>query len=65
MATQHLPRTGGLTEDQLRGRACVWCGDHLDNATAVDLGPQILTQLGHQAHWFPRACPAHEEGAAS
>lgn len=62
MATRNLPRLRDLTEDQLRGRACVWCRTPLSNATAIDLGAQSFQQLGHQAHWFPRACPAHKEG---
>lgn len=65
MATQHLPNLRDLTEDQLRGRACVWCRVRLSNDTAIDLGAQRFKQLGHEAHWFPRACPAHQRGVTS
>jgi len=50
-----LPSVTGLSEPQVRGQACVWCGIILD-ATAIDLGPRPLNRLGAEAQWFPRSC---------
>ncbi|WP_327738483.1 hypothetical protein OG749_36480 [Streptomyces nojiriensis] len=54
-----LPPVGTLTEDQVRGAACVWCGIVLDNGTAVDLGEQLARIADHVVRWFPRACRQH------
>lgn len=51
-----LPPVGDLSEQQVRGTACVYCGIHLDNATAVDLGERTARQAGSPRRWFPRAC---------
>ncbi|WP_327413705.1 hypothetical protein [Streptomyces sp. NBC_01233] len=58
-----LPCLSELSEQQVRGAACVHCGVHLDNATAVDLGEQRASRAGSSVRWFPRACPQH--GTAS
>ncbi|MER5184492.1 hypothetical protein ABT009_40305 [Streptomyces sp. NPDC002896] len=47
----------GLSEQQVRGTACVWCAVTLNNGTAVDLGPQAVRRLDGRIFWFPRACP--------
>lgn len=48
----------GLTADQLRGGACVWCGAKLALA-AVDLGIRPDPRCPWVS-WFPRACtPCH------
>lgn len=60
---QELPPIGTLSEQQIRGTACVHCGIHLDNATAVDLGERHVSRAGQQVRWFPRACPQHGETA--
>ena len=51
-----LPPVGRLTEQQVRGTACVYCGVRLDDATAVALGPRRLRRLDMVVRWFPRAC---------
>lgn len=51
-----LPSVGDLSEQQIRGTACVHCGIILDNATAVDLGAQPLRRADSVTSWFPRAC---------
>ncbi|MET9467819.1 hypothetical protein ABZY44_24050 [Streptomyces sp. NPDC006544] len=57
--TADLPPIGDLSEQQIRGAACVRCGVHLDNATAVDLGERRGRRAGSPFRWFPRACPQH------
>lgn len=54
---RELPSISDLTEQQVRGTACVWCGVHLDNASAVDLGERRTRRAGEVQRWFPRACP--------
>ncbi|GAB2732891.1 hypothetical protein [Streptomyces bullii] len=51
-----LPSLDGLTEDQVRGAACVWCNVPLP-VDAVDLGPQRKKRLDGEYNWFPRGCP--------
>lgn len=58
-----LPPVDGLTEGQIRGVDCVWCGITLDNGTAVDLRPRPISQAGVGIRWFPRACPRHWEAS--
>lgn len=50
-----LPDPETLSEPQLCGRACVWCGGALSNDSAVDLGVQPVDAHGVATHWFPRA----------
>ncbi|MGW7331226.1 hypothetical protein ACWGIU_22050 [Streptomyces sp. NPDC054840] len=57
-----LPPVGDLSEQQVRGTACVHCGICLDNATAVDLGERRTRRAGELLRWFPRACPQHGAG---
>ncbi|RZE99422.1 hypothetical protein C0L86_11390 [Streptomyces sp. SCA2-2] len=54
-STRVLPAPAHLTEAQLRGAACVWCGVKLA-LSAVDLGVRPDPQCPW-ASWFPRACP--------
>lgn len=54
-----LPPIGSLSEPQVRGTACVYCGVVLDNESAVDLGERTARQGGATRRWFPRACPEH------
>ncbi|MFK0045561.1 hypothetical protein ACIQU4_15810 [Streptomyces sp. NPDC090741] len=58
-----LPPVADLSEQQVRGAACVYCGIHLDNATAVDLGERHVNRAGAPVRWFPRACPQHGEAS--
>ncbi|MCY0928282.1 hypothetical protein OTB20_19195 [Streptomyces sp. H27-H1] len=52
-----LPPLSELSEQQVRGTACVHCGIHLDNGDAVDLGERPVVRAGQRSRWFPRACP--------
>lgn len=51
-----LPAMSELSEQQVRGSACVHCAVRLDNGDAVDLGER-RTNRGGATRWFPRACP--------
>lgn len=51
-----LPALDGLSEAQVRGKACVWCGVILAADTAVDLGPRRKGRLDGTYDWFPRGC---------
>lgn len=59
-----IPEIGTLSEQQVRGSACVHCGIHLDNGTAIDLGEQHTRRAGSLVRWFPRACPGCTSGPA-
>lgn len=50
-----LPPVADLSEQQVRGTACVYCGIHL-GPTAVDLGERTAGRAGERVAWFPRAC---------
>jgi hypothetical protein len=45
-----------LTQDQVRGITCAWCGAALNAETAVDLGERRLRRPGENVAWFPRGC---------
>jgi hypothetical protein len=47
---------GTLSEQQLRGAECVWCGVHLTTDTAVDLGEHRIRVLDSHITAFPRGC---------
>lgn len=51
-----LPEFNSLTQQQVRGIACVWDGVPLSTATAVDLGERRIRYFGTRTSWFPRAC---------
>lgn len=53
---KNLPPMSELSEQQVRGTACVYCGVCLDNGTAVDLGQQRAGRADRVQWWFPRAC---------
>ncbi|MGQ4349673.1 hypothetical protein [Streptomyces sp. SAS_275] len=53
-----LPGIGELTEQQVRGQACVWDAVPLSGVPAVDLGPQTAARAGSPVRWFPRGCPS-------
>ena len=54
-----LPSLDDLTDDQTRGATCVWGGEELTTAIAVDLGWQMTPLQGSTSpmRWSPRACP--------
>jgi hypothetical protein len=56
LAALALPSLDTLTEDQVRGGACVWGGEPLTAATAVDLGERRTRRAGTLVSWFPRGC---------
>ncbi|WP_330339436.1 hypothetical protein [Streptomyces sp. NBC_00557] len=47
-----LPPLEVLPDARARGAECVWGGEPLSTATAVDLGER----KDDGVHWFPRAC---------
>lgn len=56
LALLALPSLDGLTQEQVRGASCIWCGSLLDTATAVDLGERRHKRLDGKYSTFPRAC---------
>lgn len=59
-----IPGLTGLSQEQVRGAACIWCDTGLDTATAVDLGERRHKRLDGRYSTFPRACPACAREAA-
>jgi len=51
-----LPSLDTLTDQQVRGTACVWDGIPLANGVAVDLESREATRAGQPFSWFPRGC---------
>ena len=54
-----LPALDELSDDQTRGRACVWCGAQLTIESAVPLGEHMAPIEGTSVsgmRCFPRAC---------
>ena len=56
LALLSLPNLNSLSEQQVRGAACVWDGIILAPQTAVDLGQREADRAGRAVPWFPRAC---------
>lgn len=56
LAILPLPGLDGLSEHQVRGSACVWCGVALATNVAVDLGERRIRRLGAAVAMFPRGC---------
>jgi len=56
--------SAGLTAEQVRGAACVWCKRRLDAEMAVDFGARHGTLIGIATAWYPRGCPACVRAAA-
>lgn len=59
-----LPGLDGLSEQQIRGTACIWGGETLTTAAAVDLGERVTQRGGQSLRWFPRACRRDVQTAA-
>ncbi|MFI6337854.1 hypothetical protein [Streptomyces sp. NPDC050535] len=53
-----LPSVEELSEEQIRGRACVWCTVALELAAGIDLGARPGQFAGSGVSWFPRGCPS-------
>lgn len=51
-----FPSLDELSEEQVRGTACVWDGIPLSTATAVDLGERKVKLLDGAISMFPRGC---------
>ncbi|NMI57113.1 MULTISPECIES: hypothetical protein [unclassified Streptomyces] len=51
-----IPGIADLSEQQVRGAACVWCEAPLTSDTAVDLGERRVSLLDSHITTFPRAC---------
>ncbi|MFE7954359.1 hypothetical protein [Streptomyces sp. NPDC057413] len=51
-----LPTLDGLTDLQVRGYTCIWCGVMLTPATAVNLGERRHRRLGGCYSTYPRGC---------
>jgi hypothetical protein len=51
-----LPAWRDLSDQQVRGAACVWCGIFLAPPTAVDLGVRRIKVLDGHLNTYPRAC---------
>ncbi|WP_329215342.1 hypothetical protein OG352_06655 [Streptomyces sp. NBC_01485] len=64
LALLPLPALDGLSQERVRGAACIWCDTRLDTATAVDLGERRHRRLDGHYSTFPRACPACVREAA-
>jgi hypothetical protein len=56
LALLALPDPGAVSEPQVRGQHCVWCGIALAPENAVDLGPRRKPVLDREYDWFPRGC---------
>ncbi|MEV5979119.1 DUF6415 family natural product biosynthesis protein [Streptomyces sp. NPDC052114] len=61
--TPRLPAADALSDAQVRGRDCVFCGITLRAGAAVDLGAQHVKRLDARVNWFPRACRPCADGA--
>lgn len=55
--TTALPQPDALSERQLRGADCCFCGLDLTHGEITDLGQQRVTVHGARVSWFPRSCP--------
>jgi hypothetical protein len=51
-----LPSLDGLTDLQVRGYTCIWCGIMLTSATAVNLGERRHKRLDGHYSTYPRGC---------
>lgn len=51
-----LPAHNDLSQQQVRGAACVWCAVTLAPGTAVDLGQRRVRVLDDHVTTFPRGC---------
>ena len=62
LALVPLPDVEEMTDDQTRGRTCVWGGEQLHGGTAIDLGERLEPMAGSSSlngvRLFLRGCPA-------
>lgn len=55
VAHPFLPAPTRLAEEQVRGSACVWCGEQLTTGAVVDYGARP-DPADPGVRWYPRAC---------
>ncbi|MFJ4919180.1 hypothetical protein [Streptomyces sp. NPDC088725] len=60
-----MPAVETLSERQLRGADCVFCGLAVSREEVRDLGQRKRRVFGLQVSWFPRAHPRCAEGGGS
>ena len=67
LALLPLPDLDTRTDDQTRGRTCVWDSTPLIAETAIDLGERMSPLDGSASlmRWFPRACTTCVREAAT
>lgn len=51
-----VPSPRYLQPGQIRGTACVWGGEPLDDDSAIELGWRVAGFRGVGGPWLPRAC---------
>ena len=56
LAILTVPAFSTMSDDQVRGRSCAWCGVTLAPETAVDLGARHIRILDQRVSRFPRGC---------
>ena len=56
LALLTVPAFATMSDDQVRGKTCAWCGIFLAPETAVDLGVRRLRILDQHVSRFPRGC---------
>lgn len=56
LALLTVPAFATMSDDQVRGRSCAWCGVTLAPETAVDLGARHIRVLDQRVSRFPRGC---------
>lgn len=62
LSTPLLPSLGMLSEGQVRGLDCTFCGVSLSSTEAVDLEARDILRLGEPGPWSPRACRPCADG---
>ena len=56
LALLDLPALDDLTQEKVRGAACIWCSVILTAETAVNLGERKHKRPGGCFYTFPRSC---------
>ncbi len=56
LALLPLPDLGTVSDPQFKGTACVWGGEPVDTATAIDLGQRRIRCADGHITASPRAC---------
>lgn len=64
LGAKELPGVETLTECQLRGASCVFCGAPFSPGNVWDLGARTIDAYGSRVQWFPRTHPHCADGAS-